>query len=86
MPDGTFTAIEKAALQDKLENLSIDNATSKTTVANLQTWVLALQKDIKEIKEILINRPTWQVTGILSFLSSLVVALIVLLFTLHSGH
>ena len=73
------------SIQDKVDKLSIDNASSLIRIATLESWIKGLQNDITEIKDVLINRPTWQITGILSFLSSTVVALVVLLFTLHSG-
>ena len=72
-------------LEKKVDQLTVDNATNVTKIATLESWIKGLQNDITEIKDVLINRPTWQITGILSFLSSAVVALVVLLFTLHSG-
>ena len=72
-------------LEKKVDQLTVDNATNVTKIATLENLVANIIKDIKEIKDVLINRPTWQITGILSFLSSAVVALVVLLFTLHSG-
>ena len=72
-------------LEKKVDQLTVDNATNVTKIATLESWIKGLQNDITEIKDVLINRPTWQITGILSFLSSTVVALVVLLFTLHSG-
>ena len=72
-------------LEKKVDQLTVDNATNVTRITTLESWIKSLQNDITEIKDVLINRPTWQITGILSFLSSTVVALVVLLFTLHSG-
>ena len=85
MSDAAFTAIEKSNLIERVEKLTVDNATASVAVTTLQTWVVGLQKDIKEIKDILINRPTWQITAVLSFLSSTVVALLILLLQVHSG-
>lgn len=48
--------------------------------------VAEIKADLKQIKELLINRPTWMVTMMLSGLGALCVALLTCLIMLYGGH
>ena len=61
-------ARETAKQGEDISQLKADNAWIKQELLNSR-------KDIKEIKEALLGRPSWWVAGIITALSSLVVAL-----------
>ena len=73
-------------LEKKVDQLTVDNATNVTRITTLESWIKTLQSDITEIKDVLINRPTWQMTGIVTFLSSVCVALLTIILTAKIGH